>query len=582
MVIMENCHRKITFTLFILIVLTMVVGCGSEGDRGRVLADVNGDKIYEDEVDGLLEREKKNFTTFEDEYKYRRAIVDTLVIQRLLIQEAYERNIDDLEEVQRLVLGNKDKFLLDILYLREIEDKATITDKELQDWYDKMEYRYKVSHILVSSEDTANVLLDSLQNGGNFEQLAVAYSIDPSAQQNRGELNYFVWGQMIPDFQEKVILMNPGELSKPFKTRFGWHIVKMIDKSPNPDRRSFDAMKDEIEVALKNNKKSKLMEDFNNALRERVAIKVDTGTVQYLMHKREAIYPPQILENLPKNDYDINQLDRNDKELILASWDGGQITVGEYLGKIDQLKGSVRLPDLTDTDALEEFIFQLNVMELLAADARRKGLENDPDFKRKLNQFKELTMADVMRNDSLQLPDPPDEGQIREYYDDHLDEFRQPPSIDAYEILVPSKDSVLKFKREIRSLKRFKEIAGQVTERGGKRKESGHLGYINERAWGRIYRAADATPLGGISEPVEMANGLYSIVYVQDKQGETVKDYNAVRGQIYSKLEREVRNKVFEEWIETKKAESNIDINENNIRASIDKDKYEDTGNSEG
>jgi len=575
--IMKNGQRNLLLLISSLLVLGLLFGCSSDSDRGRLLAKVGDDKIYEDQVNEIVERMKKNFNNFDDELNFRRDILDSLIIQRMLVQEAYKKNIDELEEVNRLVLANKDKFLLDILYIREIEDKAKASDKEIKDWYDKMEYKYKVSHILVKDLDTAQRILDSLRNGGNFEELAVTYSTDPSAQRNRGELDYFVWGQMVPEFQEQVIKMKPGEISEPFKTRYGYHIVKMIDRVPNTERRSLENARDDIVSAIKNNKKSQLMEAFSDTLRARIPIKIDTGTVQYLMHKRENLYPPQVLNNLPRNDYDLNQLDRNDKELVLASWDGGQVTVGEYFTQIQKAKAYAEPPSITSYDSLAEYIFQLNVMDLLASEARRRGLENDPEFQRKLEGFKELAMADIMKNDSLQLPNPPDDGEIRQYYEDHLDDFREPPSIDAYEIMVPTKAEALKYKRQIRTLEKFKEVASRKTERSGKRQDGGHLGYIRESSWGRYYRAADSTPVGGISNPIDVANGNYSIIYVQDKRGESVKQFNTVRAQIANKLEQERRQEVFSKWVEDKKKEIDVEIYENSLRATIDKDKYEET-----
>ena len=71
-----------------------------------------------------------------------------------------------------------------------------------------------------------------------------------------------------------------------------------------------------------------------------------------------------------------------------------------------------------------------------------------------------------------------------------------------------------------------------------------------------------------------MANGMYSIIYVQDKKGESIKPFNQVMSQINTKLLKERRDKVFAEWVEKQKGMVNISINENNLRASIDKDKY--------
>ncbi len=65
-----------------------------------------------------------------------------------------------------------------------------------------------------------------------------------------------------------------------------------------------------------------------------------------------------------------------------------------------------------------------------------------------------------------------------------------------------------------------------------------------------------------------------SIISVQETKVESIKPFNQVMGQINTTLLKERRDKVFAEWVEKKKGEVSITINENNLRASIDKNKY--------
>ncbi len=564
-----------TLILFLCAGGISLTGCGGNPDE-ELVAKVGDAKILAKDLNEAFQQTSGRFVTFDDELRRRQALLDTLIIQQLLIQEAYKHNIDDLEEVNRLVLANKDKFLLDILYLREIEDKAVIKEDELKDWYEKLEYKYKASHILFRSEDTALMVLDSLQKGGIFEDLALRFSVDPSAQRNRGDLGFFAWGQMLPSFQDAVYKMKPGEISKPFKTRFGWHIVKMVEKIPNEERRSYESILDQMETAAKNTKKGVLLEAYNDSLRARYPVTVDKATVEYVFHKRDILYPPQVIATLPRNDFDLNQLDRNDKELVLASWDGGQMTLGEYLVQVQNpmVKQNMRIPNLDDYEGLAEFIFQLNVMDLLAAEARRKGLENDPEYLRKIKKFKELAMADIMQNDSLPLGEAVDEGQMRQYYEDNIDEFREEPSIHVHEILLSSEADAVKYRKQIRTFNEFKDVAARVTERPGKREVQGDLGYIKLKYFPDLYSEADRASLGSVAGPIKMANGKFSLVYIVDKKAEELKDFSMVRRQINDKLEKERRHKAFSDWVDGKKKEVSVEIFENNVRATVDKDKY--------
>ena len=566
---------KILLPLIIpVLLLGFLNGCGKSGDD-MVLAKVGSDEILVRDMNEIMGRANNNYLTFEDEFKHRRDILDSMVIQQLLIQEAYDKNIDDLEEVNRLVLGNKEKFLLDVLYQRAIEDNVNVTDKDIEDFYGKLDYRIKASHILLPSKDSADLILDSLQNGGNFEDLAVHFSKDPSAQQNRGDLGFFTWGQMVPEFQDVVFNMNPGDVSKPFETRYGWHIVKVVEREPNDLRGTLEESKDQIRTAIERVKRDSLTEDFKESLHEKFPIAVETSTTDYIIHKRDNLYPPQLLETLPKNDFDLAQLDRHEKELVLASWDGGQMTLGQYLTKIKNVRPELR-PNLEDSAGIAELVLQLNIMEILAAEARRQGLEDDPEYRRKIKKFKELTMADVMANDSLPQPEPISDEDASKYYDEHVDEYLVPPQAHVYEILVSSKGDALELLKQVKSPRTFMELAAKKTERPGYRAKMGDLGYIKKGSYPALFDAAEKAAVGDFVGPVPMGNK-YSILYVLDKKAEEVQDFDAVKKQIVREMESARKRELFENWVEQKKAKVNIKIYENNLRASIDKDKYEES-----
>jgi len=76
----------------------------------------------------------------------------------MLVQAAYEKNIDKLEELNRVVLANKDKFLLDVLYKNHITDKAVVTDAELKDFYDKLAYKVRPPRLCWSGSRQARIL----------------------------------------------------------------------------------------------------------------------------------------------------------------------------------------------------------------------------------------------------------------------------------------------------------------------------------------------------------------------------------------------------------------------------------------
>ncbi|HKK22015.1 MAG TPA: peptidylprolyl isomerase [candidate division Zixibacteria bacterium] len=564
--------RKSVIGLLLIMPLVMISlnGCGKSG--GRTVATVGNDKITADDLNDYFGRLRMTFPTAQDEYNKRREILDTMVVTKLLVQAAYEKGIDKLDELARIMIGNKDKFLLAALYQKHIAKNVEPTDAEVKDFYNHLQYKIRVSHILVKDKDTAQMIFDSLKHGGNFEQLAYQYSIDPDAKRNRGDLGLVGWGETVDAFQQAAFAMKPGEISPPVKSPFGYHIIKLVDKLPNQARGDFDSVKVQIKSQVRNRKSLKITEAYLDSIQQKYPVTVDTTTCNYLMHKRSQLYPPQLLATLPRNDFDMDQLDRNEKELVLATWNGGQMTVSQYLTQLKDVPANVR-PDLDDADSLKTVVFQMKLQDILAQEAIREGLENDPDYLHKMKMFKELNMADIMKNDSIPVPPGPDEGTVRQYYDDHPDEFTTQAKVHAYEILMSDEHKAKQLRKSITSLKEFKDKALDLDERAGKRALAGDLGYFDRRLYPEIFDLAVKTPVGSIGGPV-VTGTKYSIFYVVDKIQPELKDFLGVKRSIVEKLQKEQKDKAIQQWIDAKLKSTKVDVNDEAVWSTIDMSKY--------
>lgn len=84
----------------------------------------------------------------------------------------------------------------------------------------------RASHILVSSEREALRIIDEIKNGKDFSEMAKRHSSCPSGKSG-GDLGFFGKGQMVKEFEDAAFSLREGELSKPVRTQFGWHIIKV-------------------------------------------------------------------------------------------------------------------------------------------------------------------------------------------------------------------------------------------------------------------------------------------------------------------------------------------------------------------
>ncbi len=91
-----------------------------------------------------------------------------------------------------------------------------------------MPKKVHAAHILVKTDQEANVAHYDVTHGMDFAEVAKARSICPSAKKG-GDLGLFGRGQMVKEFEDVAFSLNKGDISRPFKSQFGWHIIKVID-----------------------------------------------------------------------------------------------------------------------------------------------------------------------------------------------------------------------------------------------------------------------------------------------------------------------------------------------------------------
>jgi peptidyl-prolyl cis-trans isomerase SurA len=154
-------------------------------------------------------------------------------------------------EAESIKLDQSEEFNLEFSSLKESLTapfliKNSIEEGEVKKVYGRMQEIVRASHILfqfppnASHEDSLAMLKmalkvkSELENGGKFNDLALTYSDDPSAKVNKGDLGYFTGLQMVQQFEEAAYMLPVGNISDPILTDFGYHIIQVNGRQPNP------------------------------------------------------------------------------------------------------------------------------------------------------------------------------------------------------------------------------------------------------------------------------------------------------------------------------------------------------------
>lgn len=134
-------------------------------------------------------------------------------------------------------------------YRKQLADKyisnGKVTEDMVQETYHRMTNEVNVSHILITLKsdakpadtleayNTAIDILKRIDEGESFEELAVKYSKDPSAQENKGSMGWFKVNKMVYPFETAAYDLDINEVSEPVRTQFGYHIIMKNDERPS-------------------------------------------------------------------------------------------------------------------------------------------------------------------------------------------------------------------------------------------------------------------------------------------------------------------------------------------------------------
>lgn len=216
--------------LLLLGVMCSAVGCGPSG--AKALAVVNGQPITEPELNARLAKLSPAYRRALG--SDRRKLLEEMVLETLLLQEARKRGLDRDPQVQELLNEAKKQIMIGRLLEHEGRARVQVSDQEIAAYYgaNKAQFttpeRWRASHVLVKTEAEAKAALERLGKGEPFDKVAGELSQDPSKARG-GDIGYFSRGQLIPEFEEACAQLKVGQTSGIIKTSLGYHIISLTD-----------------------------------------------------------------------------------------------------------------------------------------------------------------------------------------------------------------------------------------------------------------------------------------------------------------------------------------------------------------
>lgn len=290
--------------------------------EGKV-AVVNGSVITQEDFDREMSRVQRQFLNMGKHLndsqmpKIKKEVLENLIGFELLYQESQKKAIKiDEATINEQVMTLKKRFpseaefksaltkvnlsevaiknqiarglAIEQLIGTYVTKKDTVSDQEIKAFYEshpglfKQPEQVRASHILIKVDPQANEvkraeaqkkikeIQQKLQKGEDFATLAKALSEGPSKAEG-GDLGYFSRGRMVKSFEEAAFALRPNEVSDIVETKFGYHLIKVIEKRPETTT-AFEDAKDKLGQYLKQQKAEKEVSIYVHELKEKAKV----------------------------------------------------------------------------------------------------------------------------------------------------------------------------------------------------------------------------------------------------------------------------------------------------------------------
>ena len=209
----------------------------------------------------------------------RKQLADNVVRIAVLAQEGKRRKLDESSAYRTQSMFEDANILANMTY-EEIGKNAKLDEADVRKYFEahKAEFeQVRARHILIRVQGSpaavrpgqkdlteaealakAQDLRKRIQAGEDFAQLARQESDDSGSGANGGDLGFFRHGQMVPSFEEAAFALQPGDLSQPVKSPFGYHLIKVEAR----ESKSFEDVRPELERRMRPEQAQKTLEEL--------------------------------------------------------------------------------------------------------------------------------------------------------------------------------------------------------------------------------------------------------------------------------------------------------------------------------
>ena len=266
--------RKIVSSILAFLLFSIMFLKATQAQNIPIVANVNNEDISLETMIHAMnelppEIQSQPFMSYYED------LLERVIDIKLFAQEGKKMKLDEEPSVRAAIDFVIEKVLMQAFLSKYVQEN--IKEENIKASYSNFiadetsREEIKASHILMDTESEAIDVINMLNDGDDFVELAKNKSTGPSGPSG-GDLGWFKRGQMVPPFEKAAFSLNKNEITQlPVQTQFGWHVIKIFDKRI-PEAPSYESMKSKLIQDLERKIVSKKIQNLrNDALIEKLS-----------------------------------------------------------------------------------------------------------------------------------------------------------------------------------------------------------------------------------------------------------------------------------------------------------------------
>lgn len=386
--------------------------------------------------------------------------------------------------------------------------------------------------------ETASEILASITDSTDFEKLAVEFSEDPGASGNKGNLGWVSWGKVDPEFQKHVFLLSKNEYSDPIETKYGYHVVYIVDEKDSEAKgypfdklnerveySSLSLVKDQLKEAADNHDKNLLSDigfKFNEPIVEKIGLILSE-------HQKKTTYMNNV-DIIPV----LKDYTQNDIVLIFNKKGYG---IKWLINKLSKTAPS-RRPSIADTEtlklALKTLVLQLQAIEK----GKTHNLDNSYGFQSQYRGAEEEVLYDAYVRYLVNNAPEPTNDEMNTYYEKYKEtKYKEAERYSVYNLKVKYQNLADSLYTAIENGSDFFKLANEFSLLSPKK--SGKMHPFDKSKNKDIVAELKKIKPGKYTSVFKSRDKKWSIIYFEEIIPEEILSYERVKNRIKTALTKE-------------------------------------------